>query len=277
MNLGQICAFGLRAFFMAAVFAGIGSVMAHAQDNYEIQVYGSELDPPHTTTLELHSTFVALGRSVSREGVVPTQHALHETLEVAHSFSTWFETGVYVFTTVQPESGWHWVGSHLRPQVTVPQSWHWPFGVSLGQEIGYQRRQFSENTWTYELQPILDRKIGRWYVAFNPNFERALHGNDVRRGWEFSPDAKLSYDFTRRIAGGIEYYGSLGPATEFAPLSHQFHQFFPAVDVDFSPNWEMNLGIGWDPNHSSDHLIVKFILGRHFNWPSKRVRTKSEP
>src|SRR5579864_2513088 len=177
--------------------------VAHAQDNYyEIQVYGSEMDEPGTTTLELHSNFTIEGRSKYREGVVPTQHALHETLEVAHGFTDWFETGIYLFSTIQPDGGWHFVGSHLRPRVTVPESWHWPLGVSLGSEIGYQRRQFSENTWTYELQPILDRKFGRWYLAFNPTFDRALHGSDVHRGWEFSPNAKVSYSFTKKIAGG---------------------------------------------------------------------------
>jgi len=244
---------------------------AHGQDNYEIQVYGSELDPPGSTIFELHSNFTVDGRRTSREGVVPTQHALHETLEVSHGFTNWFETGVYLFTTVQSDSGWHFVGSHIRPQFTVPESWHWPIGVSLGQEIGYQRRQFSENTWSYELQPILDKKVGRWYFAFDPTFDRALHGNDVHRGWEFSPDAKVSFDFTKKVAGGLEYYGGLGPATEFLPLAHQYHQFFPSIDVDLSPKWELNFGVGWDPNHTSDHMMVKFIIGRRFSWGGKRA------
>ncbi len=240
-----------------------------AQDNYEIQVYGSDMDPEGTTTLELHSNVTAQGRDSVRDGLVPTDHAVHETLEVAHSFSDWFETGVYFFTTIQPSDGWHFVGSHIRPRVAVPETWHWPLGVSLGQEIGYQRPHFADNTWTYELQPILDKKVGRWYVAFNPTFDRALHGPDVTRGWEFSPNAKVSYDFTKKVAGGLEYYGGLGPATEFYPLGRQYQQFFPSIDLNLSPKWELNFGVGWDPNHSSDHLIIKFIVGRHFSWGGK--------
>ena len=159
---------------------------ARAQDNYEIQVYSSEMDPPGTTTLELHSNFTAEGRGSTRDGVAPTNHVIHETLEVAHGFTDWFDTGIYVFTTIEPDTGWHFVGSHIHPRVTIPESWRWPLGLSLGQEIGFQRRQFSENTWTYEVQPILDKKVGHWYVAFNPTFDRALHGNDVHRGSEFS-------------------------------------------------------------------------------------------
>jgi hypothetical protein len=34
--------------------------------------------------------------------------------------------------------------------------------VSLSQEIGYQRRDFSPDTWTWEIRPIVDKKIGCW-------------------------------------------------------------------------------------------------------------------
>jgi len=256
-----------------AILIGVvtfAALTVRAQDNYEIQVYSSEMDPPGTTTLELHSNFTAQGGNTTRDGVVPTNHAVHETLEVAHGFTDWFDTGIYLFTTIEADAGWHFVGSHLHPRFTVPESWRWPLGLSLGQEIGYQRRQFSENTWTYELQPILDKKLGRWYLAFNPTFDRALHGTDVRLGWEFSPNAKVTYDFGKKIAGGLEYYSDLGPATEPYTFNRQHHQFFPSVDLNLSPLWELNLGVGWDPNHSSEHLIVKFILGRRFSWGRRK-------
>jgi hypothetical protein len=78
-------------------------------------------------------------------------------------------------------------------------------GVSISQEFGYQRAQFSADTWTYELRPIIDKQVGRWYFAFNPAFDKSFHGPSVSQGFIFSPDAKVSYDFTKKIAGGIEY------------------------------------------------------------------------
>ena len=256
----------LRLSILAIFILSISLTAAYGQDNYEIQVYSSEMDPPGTTTLELHSNFTAEGRPTVRDGVAPTNHAMHETLEVSHGFTDWFETGIYIFSSIQPDGGWQWVGSHFRPRLTVPESRHLPVGLSLGQEIGYQRRQFSDNTWTYELQPIIDKKLGRWYLSFNPTFDRALHGADVGRGFEFSPNAKVSYDFTKKIAGGLEYYGSLGPATGIFSLARQHHQFFPSIDLDVSPKWELNFGVGYDPNGHSDHVIVKFIVGRRFQW-----------
>jgi hypothetical protein len=71
---------GMRRPLMMTLMVGLGDHAARAQDNYEIQVYGSEMYPPGTTTLELHSNFKAEGRTTSREGVVPTNHAMHETL-----------------------------------------------------------------------------------------------------------------------------------------------------------------------------------------------------
>jgi hypothetical protein len=142
------------------------------------------------------------------------------------------------------------------------------------QQLGIDPRQPRQGlriqAIVYELQPIIDKRIGRWYLAFNPTFDRTLHGADVHLGWEFSPNAKFSYAFTKKIAGGLEYYGSLGPATDFFPLKRQYHQFFPSVDLDVSPKWELNFGVGFDPNHASDHLIVKFIIGRRFTWGGKR-------
>ncbi len=54
--------------------------------------------------------------------------------------------------------GWEWVGDHIRPRVRVPEKWHWPVGVSLSNEVGYQRRQYSTDTWTWEMRPIVDQK-----------------------------------------------------------------------------------------------------------------------
>jgi hypothetical protein len=242
------------------------TVSLRAQDNYEIQVYGSETVEPGAVMLEVHTNFAAQGTKTAVNGFVPTNHALHETIEITQGFNDWFETGFYVFTSYNPSGGWGWVGDHVRPRVRVPDKWHWPVGVSLSNEIGYQRRRYSEDTWTWEIRPIVDKKLGRWYFAFNPAIEKALHGDDVRQGFEFSPNAKFSYDFSKVISAGLEYYGALGPITGFDPLAEQQQQFFPSVDLNVSPDWELNFGVGWGATRSTDHLIIKAIVGRRFTW-----------
>jgi hypothetical protein len=248
---------------------------ACAQDNYEIQVYSSEATPQNVTMVEIHSNFTVDGQKQVINGVLPSNHAEHETLEITHGWTNWFETGFYVFTSIQPRNGsgndsnhggWYWVGDHIRPRLTAPESWHLPVGLSISQELGYQRRKFAEDSWNYELRPILDKKLGRWYFDFNPTFDRALHGLNTGKGWEFSPNVKVSFDFTKKISGGFEYYGALGPVSNFDPISQQSQQIFPVIDLNVSPDWEFNFGAGVDFTNSADHLIVKCIVGRRFTW-----------
>lgn len=245
---------GVCLFFAAAA----------AQENFEIHVYESETVAPGTMMIELHSNMAVKGKTDKTEGVLPTQHALHETLEITYGFTSWFETAFYILTSIQPEMGWQWVGDHIHLRVRVPESWDWPVGVSISSEIGYQRRKFSTDIWTVEIRPIVDKKMGRWYLAFNPVLGRSLKGESVKRGFEFQPCFKISYDITPKITGGIEYYGSFGPITGFDPLKKQKHQLFPVVDLNLGSSWEFNFGVGMGLTSSTDRLIVKLILGRRF-------------
>ncbi|MBB6145083.1 hypothetical protein HNQ77_003039 [Silvibacterium bohemicum] len=263
---------------IAGVILGISvESAAYGQDNYEIQVYGSDTVAPKTTMLELHSNFTAdgskplPGSKFAADRLYPTDHAEHETVEITQGINSWSEVGFYIFTSARDGDGWQWVGDHIRPRVRVPDSWHWPVGVSLSTEIGYQRRDFSTDTWTWEIRPIIDKSIGRWYFTVNPALERSFHGQSVSEGVGFSPNAKFSYDFNKYISGGLEYYADYGSLHGFYSLHNQQQQFFPAVDLNVSPNWEINFGVGVGPTASTDHLIVKAIVGRRFDWTHHRA------
>jgi hypothetical protein len=43
----------------------------------------------------------------------------------------------------------------------------------------------------------------------------------------------------------------------------QQQQIFAVTGLNVSPKWEINFGVGVS---ATDHLIVKGILGRRFNW-----------
>jgi len=239
---------------------------AQAQGYYEIQVYGADTVAPGTLMTELHSNFTIEGQKDTIDGVYPTEHQEHETIELTQGLTDWSELGFYFFTSEQDGHGFQWVGDHLRPRVRVPDSWQWPVGVSLSTEIGYQRAVYSPDTWTWEIRPIIDKAIGRWYFAFNPALERTWHGPDVKQGLSFSPGLKISYDFTEVISGGIEYYADYGPLADFAPTRDQQQQLFVVTDLNVSPVWEINFGIGVGATAATDHLIIKAILGRRFDW-----------
>jgi hypothetical protein len=86
----------------------------------------------------------------------------------------------------------------------------------------------------------------------------------VSQGVVFSPNFKAGWDFTKKINAGIEYYGSLGPVTGFDALRDQEQQIVPAIDLNLSPKWEFNFGVGIGITQATDHLLIKMILGRRF-------------
>jgi hypothetical protein len=137
-------------------------------------------------------------------------------------------------------------------------------GVSVSQEIGYQRRLFSPDTWTWEIRPIIDRQWGRFYWSVNPTLEVALKGDGAGQGVEFAPNVALTYDITPKVTGALEYYGGWGPLSHFVPTAQQEHQLFGAVDLNLSPDWEINFGVGAGLTDETDGLLIKLILGRRF-------------
>ncbi|MHA4811681.1 hypothetical protein ACX0G9_26530 [Flavitalea flava] len=236
-----------------------------AQDNYEIQVYASPTVAKGSTMVELHSNYTFDGQKASKNGVLPTNHVFHETIEITHGWTPWFETGFYFFNTLGSDHRSNYVGSHIRPRVAVPASWHWPLGVSLSLEAGYQKTQYSEDDWSLEIRPIVDKQFGNLYLSFNPTFDKSFHGLNKDLGYVFSPNLKASYNISKVVATGFEYYGSLGPLNKFQPYQSQGHQLFLAADLDWSPDWELNVGYGWGFTQSSDNAIFKVILGYRFH------------
>ncbi len=233
---------------------------ALSQENYEIQVYGSETVAPKTTMLELHSNYT-FGGSLVGNGVFPTHHMFHETIEITHGFSENFEIGFYFFNAIGSGGRTNYVGSHIRPRIRIPEKWHWPVGVSLSVEGGYQKLQYSEDDWTLEIRPIVDKTFGRLYLAFNPTLDKSLHGMNSKNGYTFSPNVKASYSASKVWALGFEYYGSLGELFKFVPAQEQEHQIFGVADLNVSPDWEINFGYGLGFTKATDNNIAKLILG----------------
>src|SRR5207247_854918 len=113
---GRLRALAAAAGLLALLLA---PAPAPAQGNFEIQVYGSELTAPGQTMLELHSNTAVTGTTRTEHRIVRTQGAAHETLEVTHGFTPWFEPGFYLFTSVQPRARALGQGRELGPRFRV--------------------------------------------------------------------------------------------------------------------------------------------------------------
>lgn len=249
--------------------ATLAAAPALAQENYEIQVYPSRTADPRTTLFELHSNFTGSGTVTGIGGRLPTDGALHETLEITYGFNDVFEVGFYVFTSMNKGNGLEFVGTHIRPRVRAPDSWKLPVGLSLSTEFGPTNRKFDENEWGIELRPIVDQERGNFYWAFNPNVEWALKGPAAGHGIDgmtFNPNLKLAWKVDPMYAIGAEYYGTTGTLTRMAPSAEQDHMLYPTVDFFLSPDYELNVGYGVQVSGAGDHNILKVIFGRRVSW-----------
>ena len=174
--------------------------------------------------------------------------------------------GFYVLTSASSGHGYQWVGDDLRVQVEAPDRWNWPVGVGLAVEVGYQRPPFSLNTWTIRLRPIFDKRFGRYYLAVNPAFDWSLHGQSSGQGAGFAPSVKFTYALNQFVSAGAEYYGNYGSVEDIAGFHHQQQQFFPTVDLNISPQWQVNLGVGIGVTTTTDDWIWKANISRRFDW-----------
>ncbi len=260
----------MRPFAMTILaFAILPLAQLRAQANYEIQVYPSETAEKNPTYFDLHSNFTGSGTKFMENGVFPTNDQLHETLEITHGFSSIFEVGVYFFSSAAPGQGWQYVGSHIRPRIRAPEEWNLPVGLSLSTEFGFVKDGYDEGQWSMEFRPIIDKKMGAFYWAVNPTLDWWFKGPEAGtglKGVSVSPNVKVSWDFTEKFTAGFEYYGLLGSLTEMAPISQQQHVLYPAIDLNLSPDWEVNFGYGIGLAGNGDHNIFKLILGRRLKF-----------
>jgi len=95
----------IHKFIPIAILIAVAAAPSFGQGNYEIQVYGADTIPPGRTMVELHSNFTFEGFKTLDQGVLPDEHQEHETVEITQGWTSWFETGFYIFTSYGPHQG----------------------------------------------------------------------------------------------------------------------------------------------------------------------------
>jgi hypothetical protein len=255
----------MQTFALLFVFALLTAVPAGAQDLFEIQVYPYETVDPGATMFEFHTNFIPSGTTTSENGLYPNQHQFHETLEITHGWTKHFETGFYLETAPYvPGEGAKFTGWHIRPRFSFPEWEHFPFKVSVSLEYAFNQPGFDLNAQTLEIRPIFERQQGRLYLSINPDLSAATKGPDAGAAPSFEPDVKVGWDLTKSVNAGAEYYAETGPVKHFDPLSQQHHLLFLATDLNVSPDWELNFGVGRGLTDTSEHWLVKAIVGYRF-------------
>jgi hypothetical protein len=243
----------------AAISCLLYSVFACAQADNEIQVYASPTIQHKWTIFELHSNYTFKGSKLLTDPRAARR--VNETLEITHGFGKNFEIGFYTFTGFNPDGRFQYLGNQVRPRVTVPASWNWKVGASLSLEFGFFRPDDSTGFfWQGELRPILDKTLGNWYFAFNPNIDFVLTGNE--KGAGIAPQFKMVYTIQKKTGIGFEYYGGLGSFKKILPGNLQEHLIGPVIDLYIHPMWEINGGFLFGLTENSNQRAIKILLGR---------------
>ena len=234
----------VRGPSLLAVLAALaGSVPAHGQDAFEIQVYDAETAAPLETGLEIHLNHFLEGTTTpSAAGEVPTEHLTHLTFEPHLGLTRWWEIGMYLQTVLRPDGGWDSGGIKLRTK------FRWPddvgaFRFALNIEVSRVSKRYEADGWGSELRPIVDARWGRFYVSLNPIIGFPLAGTEAWKP-DFEPAAKVSVDLNHHWAVGVETYSSFGQIGNFLPWDQQTHRIFGVVDASW-PWFGFNVGVGY--------------------------------
>jgi hypothetical protein len=246
-------------FLIILIIASGIPFFAMAQADNEIQVYASDITPKNVTLLELHQNYTFNGV----KGLADPSSArwVEQTLEITRGLGKNWEIGFYTFVGIAPNGKYQYLGNHIRPRFTVPDSWGWKLGASISLELGFIRPDAnSKYVMDGELRPIFDKTVGDWYFSLNPNIAFNLTGDDKFFG--IGPQFKTVYNVKQKFGIGIEYYSALGTFKKIEALNNEEHLLGPIFDLYSSPKWELQTGFLFGLTPGSNQQIFKLIIGR---------------
>lgn len=250
-----------RSVAVFALFLFAGS--ARGQAGFEFEVYGPAIPERGSVEVELHTNFVPSGlQMVDALDGRASHRALRSSLELSTGLASWLEGSIYAVIYARNGAGVQYVGNRARLTAAAPKRWRLPFDAGISQEVGYARQGFSEHRWSYEIAPIMGREVGRVSFLLNPTLERGLDAGDTE--WELEPRARLGYAVNDDAALAMEYYGVLGPLSDFDARNHQRHQLFLTGEREFPGGLGASVGIGRGLTANSDRWVVASRLELEF-------------
>ncbi len=254
---------GLLAGFAALAMLVAGG-NAYAIDFYEIQIYPVETDPQYHLQLELHSnsTTTAVGQEAKSQ-IDPYQ--IHETIEATYGILPHVEIGQYFCTAKLDDGHYEYAGSRSKIHFGIPQTMDWPVSFGGNLELDYMRRAAEDQPLTLEMRPIAETHLGPVEIVANLPFEKPFSGPGTHKGVTISPQGEVQYNqLFPWLSPAVEYYGDMGAIQPLPSVQHQQHFIVPALNFDFLPQLEMNLGVGIGMTRASNGTFVKTIIGWTF-------------
>ena len=236
---------------------------SHAIDFYEIEIYDTDTAPAGHLQLELHSntTSTATGQLAKSQMDV---YQVHETLEGTYGVVRWLEVGQYFATAKLSNGDYEYSGSRTKIHFGIPQTFEWPVQFGGNIELDYMRRAAEVNPLTLELRPIAGANYKDFRLVADFAFIDPFSGPQAHRGFQFEPSGELIYKLNQWVSPALEYYGDMGALQPLPKVQEQQHFIVPALNFDFIPQLELNLGVGIGVTRVSNGVFLKSIIGWTF-------------
>ncbi len=236
----------MRAIVILCLLAGV----AHAQDEFEIQVYDVETAREAEPGVELH---------LSHHLIDGAANQTHTTFEPHYGLRDWLELGGYLQASESRGEKPEFAGVKLRLKARVPHRyWDERIGLAINGELSIVPSKFESQVYGSEIRPVADLRAGAFYAAVNPIITIDLGGDEAGHP-QLEPCAKLAYLLPHGVALGVEGYAAFGPIDNLG--SETFERGFVVIDYKGSVV-DLNIGIG-ATHGSADHAIGKLIFGIH--------------
>ena len=201
----------------SAIFLLAACTVARAQGNYEIQVYGAETRAPGTTMVEaplqLHRRRPASQASTASPPPITPSTKPSKSPRASTTGRRSASTSSPASRAASARSG---SATTSAPVCACRKTGAGRSASACPWRSATSARSSRPTPGPGRFAPSSTRQAGRWYFAVNPALERTWHGPDVNLGLDFSPAVKISYDFTKKVTGGIEYYADYGSITNIA-------------------------------------------------------------
>jgi len=230
----------------------------------EIQVYEDDLVKPGGVGLDLHFNDVLSGDPhPDHPGGAAPEHSFRFTPEFYYGLAPNLEVGVYVLSQIERD-GTTTVGGgkvrlkYIAPKAREDQPFYW--GVNF--EIGRVSNRYDVNPWNAELKGIAGYVRGPWKVVGNANLDWTVSGPD-RQKPTLNLSAKVAYAVARDLSLGFETYNDIGNTHDFGRFGAQTQGLYVVADTSLH-GWDLNLGIGRGLTGSTDHWVIKAVVGVPF-------------
>jgi len=251
----------MRYAIVALIIAAPARV--RAIDFYEIQIYTVDTTEQYHLQLELHSnTATTATGSAAHQALRP--YEIHETLEATFGLLPHVEIGQYLATAKLESGNYEYAGSRTKLHFGLNDPEQSVIAVGGNIELDYMRRAAEENPLTLELRPIVETHIGRLWITGNFAFEKPFSGPGTHSGVTFAPSGEVIYQMLSWLTPGLEYYGDMGALQSIPGVQRQQHFVVPALNFNFIPQLELNLGVGFGITRESNGVFTKSIIGWTF-------------